>query len=204
MKRLVASIGALSVVAIAGCGGGGASKTATQHAVSQAPFVFQVADQSMEPALRLGAQVTVRPTAPKVGAIAVFYPPEGGFEPECGPTPHPIFSGGAACQAPIPKEGKVKVVKRIVAGAGDEIYVRAGEVYRKPPGAAGFLRESGGIPHPCSGARCNFPTPITIPAGHWFMVGDNRGPSADSRVYGPVPTAWIAGIVSLAPSSSTG
>ena len=41
--------------------------------------------------------------------------------------------------------------------------------------------------------ECNFPTPIKIPAGHWFMMGDNRGESDDSRFWGPVPTGWIIG-----------
>ena len=42
-------------------------------------------------------------------------------------------------------------------------------------------------------AECNFPIPIRIPAGHWFMMGDNRGESDDSRFWGPVPTSWIIG-----------
>jgi signal peptidase I len=46
----------------------------------------------------------------------------------------------------------------------------------------------------CTGAaECNFPTPIKIPAGHWFMMGDNRGESDDSRFWGSVPTGWIVG-----------
>jgi signal peptidase I len=41
--------------------------------------------------------------------------------------------------------------------------------------------------------ECNFLTPIKIPAGRWFMMGDNRGESDDSRFWGPVPTSWIIG-----------
>ena len=43
------------------------------------------------------------------------------------------------------------------------------------------------------GADCNYPTPIKIPAGHYFMMGDNRDFSDDSRFWGPVPRAWIIG-----------
>ena len=32
-----------------------------------------------------------------------------------------------------------------------------------------------------------------VPAGHWFMMGDNRGESDDSRFWGPVPEDWIIG-----------
>jgi signal peptidase I len=47
---------------------------------------------------------------------------------------------------------------------------------------------------PCGpGAICNLPKTITIPKGYFFMMGDNRGESDDSRYWGPVPKAWIIG-----------
>ena len=54
-------------------------------------------------------------------------------------------------------------------------------------GILGGRRRIGG------GRGCNFTTPITIPADHWFMMGDNRGDSDDSRFWGPVPRKWIIG-----------
>ena len=55
-------------------------------------------------------------------------------------------------------------------------------------------READSYIRPCPGvAECNFPVAITVPAGHWFMMGDNRGESDDSRFWGPVPTGWIIG-----------
>jgi signal peptidase I len=37
------------------------------------------------------------------------------------------------------------------------------------------------------------PKQITIPPDMYFMMGDNRGASDDSRFWGPVPKEWIIG-----------
>ena len=49
---------------------------------------------------------------------------------------------------------------------------------------------------PCPlGGSCNLPETITIPPDHYFMLGDNRGASEDSRFWGPIPREWIIGKV---------
>ena len=45
---------------------------------------------------------------------------------------------------------------------------------------------------PCD-ELCNLRKPIQVPPGHFFMMGDNRGESDDSRDWGPVPKKWIIG-----------
>jgi signal peptidase I len=164
---------------------------------------YKIPSGSMEPTLAIGQRVLVNRLGmelghPSVGQIAVFHPPLAAEQAVCGPQPHRVAPGGSACSAPVAAEGSVNFIKRIVAGPGDSIYVRAGHVWREAAGTHEFLREPDSyIKATCDGAgapaECNFPVPITIPAGHWFMMGDNRGDSDDSRFWGPVPTGWIIG-----------
>lgn len=160
---------------------------------------YRIPSGSMEPTLAINQRVLVNRIGmdfgdPHVGEIAVFHPPEGAEQEECGPSPHVIKLGGAACAAPVPQEASVNFIKRIVAGPGDEIYVKEGRVYRKASGTSQFVREHDSYIRACGvSPECNFTTPIKIPAGHWFMMGDNRGESDDSRFWGPVPTGWIIG-----------
>ncbi|HKQ61305.1 MAG TPA: signal peptidase I [Candidatus Polarisedimenticolaceae bacterium] len=37
--------------------------------------------------------------------------------------------------------------------------------------------------------------PVTVPTGHYFLIGDNRDRSEDSRSFGPVPRSAIRGRV---------
>jgi signal peptidase I len=98
--------------------------------------------------------------------------------------------GGAACSQTAVTPSSVRFIKRIVAGPGDEVYIMEGHVYRNGK------RETDRYMAPCVGAlECNFPVPIRIPPGHWFMMGDNRGESDDSRFWGPIPASWIVGVV---------
>ncbi len=161
---------------------------------------YRIPSGSMEPTLAIGQRVLVDRigmdfSEPHVGEIAVFHPPEGAEQEECGPTPHVIKLGGAACSEPVPKQDAgTNFIKRVVAGPGDEIYIKEGHVYRKAAGKSTFVREHDPYIRACGvSPECNFPVPIKIPAGHWFMMGDNRGESDDSRFWGPVPTGWIIG-----------
>jgi signal peptidase I len=204
-------LGTAIALLTAGCGtssmdvGSGASAR-TSPVSNPQTAVYRVPSEAMEPTLPIGTKVVVEKRPPTVGAIAVYHPPEGAEQHECGPMPHVLKPGGAACDAPIPHESEtVEMVRRIVAGPGDEIYIRAGHVYRKPNGSGRFIRERDSYTRGCGPSpACDFPVPIKIPAGHWFLMGDNRGASDDSRSWGPVPTAWLVGIaVSSIPRAHT-
>jgi signal peptidase I len=158
---------------------------------------YRIPSGSMEPTLAIGQRVLVNRigmdfTDPHVGEIVVFHPPQGASEGQCG---LPRRTSGAACSQPIPREdNSTNFIKRIVAGPGDEIYIHEGHVFRKAAGKSSFVAEKDSYIRPCrAGEECNFPTAIKIPPGHWFMMGDNRGESDDSRFWGPVPTGWVIG-----------
>jgi signal peptidase I len=77
-----------------------------------------------------------------------------------------------------------------VAGPGDLISIVDGHAVRNG------VRENEPYIAPCGpGAACSFPTPVRVPAGEYYVLGDNRGASDDSRFWGPVPSAWIIGTV---------
>jgi signal peptidase I len=154
---------------------------------------YRIPSGSMEPTLKVGQRVLVDRVGmhfggPKVGQIVVFHPPKDAEQQVCGPAPHMVTPGRAACATPEPQESSTNFIKRVVAGPGDTLYIKEGHAYRNGKRESdSYIAECGG------GSECNFPTPIKIPAGHWFMMGDNRGESDDSRFWGPVPTGWIIG-----------
>ena len=103
---------------------------------------------------------------------------------QCGARP----AEGEPCAEPTRERADVNFIKRVVAGPGDRISIDDGHVVLNgKPQEEPFIRECGG------GADCDFPREITIPADHYFMMGDNRGASDDSRFWGPVPRDWIIG-----------
>jgi signal peptidase I len=98
---------------------------------------------------------------------------------------------GSPCGTPAGEYGGEHLIKRIVAGPGDTIAIaRDGRAIRN--GAR--LEES--YIRPCRRLDgCALPRPATIPPGHWFVMGDNRRNSTDSRFWGPVPHSALEGRV---------
>jgi signal peptidase I len=189
---------------VTGCGANNGARPANASASIAATgpgeasvLVYRVPSRTMEPTLPIGTTTVVKKEAPAVGAIVVFHPPKGFAARECGPKPHVVTPGGAACNAPIPEQANVELIARVVGGPGDEIDIRGGRVYRKADGVGAFVREGGSYIRACSATAhgCSFPVPIKIPSGYWFTMGDNRGESDDSRFWGPVPTGWAVGRV---------
>jgi signal peptidase I len=153
---------------------------------------YRIPSESMVPTLEIGQRVLVnrldgRFGTPEVGDVVVFHPPVGAepsVEPDCGAPP----PEGQVCGRPSAQQSKDNFIKRVVAGPGDRIRLDEGHVILNGK------RRNEPFALPCGGGDgCTFPREFTVPAGHYFMMGDNRGSSDDSRFRGPVPEEWIIG-----------
>ena len=155
---------------------------------------YQIPSPSMEPTLVPGERVLVNRLSytlggePSVGDVVVFHPPigaDGNSPEECGVEPRP----DQACPEGTPDQSDQNFIKRIVAGPGDTLYIEDGH-----PVVNGEKKTDEPYINPCHGGQdCNLQEPIEIPPDHYFMMGDNRGESDDSRFWGPVPEDWIIG-----------
>jgi signal peptidase I len=155
---------------------------------------YRIPSGSMEPTLNIGQRILAfrLSTHPGVGDIVVFHPPAGA-------DPQPATCGdlkqggtaGQACDKPTSTASSQTFIKRVVGLPGDRLKVVGGHVIRNG------VREKDSYIAPCDaregGQGCNFRKPIVVPAGDYYMMGDNRGESDDSRYWGPVPQKWIIG-----------
>jgi len=93
-----------------------------------------------------------------------------------------------------PVDVRQDFIKRCVAVAGQTVAIRDKVLYvdgvkREEPFAV--HDDPRILPREIS-VRDNF-GPYVVPAGHLFMMGDNRDNSSDSRVWGPLPARLIKG-----------
>jgi signal peptidase I len=170
---------------------------------------YKIPSGSMLPTLHPGQRILVdrfshlTGSDPAVGDITVFTPPAGADTSVCGLRGQGPFYNGpeshASCTRPTGDKSGNTFVKRVVGLPGDSIAVRNGHVIRNGKAVNEPYASS------CTGSECNLAA-ITVPHGDYFLMGDNRGNSDDSRYWGPVPRDWIIGqaIVSYWPLGRVG
>ena len=160
---------------------------------------YEIPSGSMEPTLEIGQRVLVDRFSsrigsdPEIGDIVVFTPPLSAVKEEQeGPPEDECIAGkaeqkpGQVCPLAESVHAEQAFIKRVVAGPGDELKIVHGI-----PIVNGEKVEGDWETVPCP--TCNYPVPITVPDDSYFMMGDNRPGSDDSRFWGPVPRDWIIG-----------
>jgi len=136
----------------------------------------QVNGQSMEPTYHDGEylmtdKVSYKFGVPKRGDIVVFKAPPNAGCPE-----------GTGCD----------YIKRVIGLPGDTVEVKDNHLYLNDellvePYLSDTLMTKAG--------EFTSNGPIIVPPGSYFVSGDNRPHSSDSRVWGPVPLDLIVGKV---------
>jgi len=86
-----------------------------------------------------------------------------------------------------PQDQTKSYIKRIVGLPGETIEIKDGKVYIN-----GNQIEEPYL-SPDYASQDTMPAPVAIPPDNYFVLGDNRNNSSDSRYWGPVPRKLIYG-----------
>lgn len=90
-----------------------------------------------------------------------------------------------------PKNKDIDYIKRIIALPGERVSLRSGVLYVNNHEVIEPYLESG--VYTFGGSYLNEGATKTIPAGKYFVVGDNRPHSSDSRDFGPIAVEEFIG-----------
>ncbi len=148
---------------------------------------FFIPSGSMEPTLNIGDRIVVDKLAYHLhgvdrGNIVVFRRPA---DENCGGTP------------------VADLVKRVIGLPGETISLTKGsrgyvEINGKRLNETWLPSSVQGMTFPGpAGTPYNLTKPYLIPANHYFVMGDNRSDSCDSRYWGPISRSLIVGKVDV-------
>jgi signal peptidase I len=87
-----------------------------------------------------------------------------------------------------PRDGKTDYIKRCIATEGQTVEVR-GKVLK----VDGKVMHEDYVKYIRGGTVLSNYGPRTVPKGHYFMMGDNRDNSADSREWGMLDRKYVMG-----------
>lgn len=150
---------------------------------------YYIPSASMEPTLMPGDRVLVNKLAFRLGSlkrgdVVVFIhnPPGGPTPPSGNPVVRVATDVGRALGIVAPAQ--TDFIKRVIGLPGDHLSCSGGKVYIN-----GVVNPEPYLP---AGVQTQC-APVTVPPGDMFVMGDNRGDSEDSRVFGPVSQSLIVG-----------
>jgi signal peptidase I len=146
----------------------------------------------------------------KTFAIQAFFIPSQSMEPTLLPGDrvlvnklaydfHPVHTGDVIVFRRPPNDttpGIDDLIKRVIGLPGQTIYVANCGVYingkelAQPYLPKGWQNPSSEY---CTTWTSNLPDPYKVPKGYYFVMGDNRKDSYDSRYWGPLPANYIVG-----------
>jgi len=145
---------------------------------------FYIPSGSMEPTLKIGDRILVNKLSYHLhgvdrGNIVVFRRPA---DENCGGPP------------------VADLVKRVIGLPGETISLSGGHVF-----IDGKVLDETWLPNSVqgqtfpgpSGTAYSLTKPYVIPSNHYFVMGDNRGDSCDSRYWGPIARSLIVGKVDV-------
>lgn len=103
-----------------------------------------------------------------------------------------------------PEDRELVFIKRVVGLPGDRLVARDGKLYvNGKPQDEPYVHRTNGVTDPTQPAppipgttmtdAWSLSTGYTVPEHSYFMMGDNRLDSDDSRVWGPVPESDVIG-----------
>lgn len=156
-------------------------------------FVFtlsQVRQSSMETTLMGGDQLIVEKLSyafgnPETGDIIVFI--KDPVDPSIGARFVRLYQDMAAKF--FRREVNTRLVKRVIGLPGDEISIRDGKVFVNGKELTEDYAQQPTYP------KDSIQYPFTVPDGQYFVIGDNRGMSYDSRDFGCIKREQIEGRV---------
>ena len=142
---------------------------------------FEVDQNSMMPTIQPREYVLIDKLSPRFndyrrGEVVVFQPPEDY------------------------QQGGIPFIKRVIGLPGDTVSLENGEVFITPAGGSPVLIDepyvavdADGRTVPTQPRDAASTTQWVVPAGSYFVMGDNRLQSQDSRVFGPIERELIVG-----------
>ena len=148
---------------------------------------FKIPTGSMEPNLLVGDHLIVN--------RMVFAPAVTGFERAL--LPGRAIRRGDVVVFKFPKDPERDFIKRVIGLPGDELALKQKKIHinGKPIDEpyAHYLEPPSPDGQPKGDSRLEQYGPVTVPAGQYFMMGDNRDNSEDSRYWGFMPANYVKG-----------